>query len=65
MGTRAGCIGLAAVAAIFAAWMGPAALTSLVAILFGGYALQWQRKLLWWAPFALVAITLACGVRFA
>jgi competence protein ComEC len=47
-----------------APWVGPAALAALLATLFWGYARRWERSGGgWWPPFAVVALTLLCGVR--
>lgn len=48
-----------------AAWVGPAALAGLIGLCLTGYATGWNPK--WggfWLPIALVALTLALGVRF-
>ena len=52
--------------ATFAAtWIGPVALTLLVAALLGGYAADWKlRRGGWWPPVVLVAVVLICGVKF-
>ncbi len=48
-----------------APWVGPAALTALLATLLAGYALRWTpRGGWWWPPFVVVALTLIFGVRF-
>lgn len=48
-----------------AAWIGAAALTALMATLVFGYATDWKRERGgWWPPFAVVALTLAFGVKF-
>jgi competence protein ComEC len=46
-------------------WLGPGALAALLVSLTFGYARRWQGwQRGFWTPFALVALTLACGVRF-
>ena len=46
-------------------WVGPAALSTLLALLLLGYQSAWStRRGGWWPPFALVALTLLLGVRF-
>jgi competence protein ComEC len=46
-------------------WIGPAALAALLATCFAGYAARWRpERGGWWPPFAVVALTLAAGVRF-
>jgi competence protein ComEC len=48
-----------------AEWIGPAALAALLAALIAGYAFGWRRERGgWWPPFAIVAATLAFGVKF-
>jgi hypothetical protein len=48
-----------------AAWIGAVALTALMATLVFGYAVDWKPKRGgWWPPFAVVALTLAFGVKF-
>lgn len=48
-----------------AAWIGSAALAALMATLVFGYAAHWKRERGgWWPPFAVVALTLAFGVKF-
>ena len=48
-----------------AEWVGPVALALLMATLVAGYANNWQRERGgWWPPFAVVAATLAFGVKF-
>ena len=47
-----------------ATWLGPAMLTVLGALLLAGYAVDWRRRIYFWAPFALVAAVLVFGVRF-
>ncbi len=48
-----------------AEWIGPAALAALVTALIAGYAFGWRRERGgWWPPFAIVAATLAFGVKF-
>lgn len=48
-----------------AEWIGPAALTALVAALLAGYAWGWRKERGgFWPPFAVVAVTLALGVKF-
>jgi competence protein ComEC len=52
-------------AEFLAGWIGPAAFVLLMAALVFGYASNWQRdRGGWWPPFAVVAVTLALGVRF-
>lgn len=53
-------------AARFAApWVGPVALGALMLALILGYAGNWEkRRGGWWPPFAVVALTLAAGVRY-
>ncbi|PTX91797.1 ComEC/Rec2 family competence protein [Opitutus sp. ER46] len=46
-----------------APWIGGAALTLLTATLIAGYAGRWNHGLRW-APFVVVALTLAAGVRY-
>jgi competence protein ComEC len=46
-------------------WIGPAALTALLASLLHGYASGWRLGAGgWWPPFAVVAATLLLGVRY-
>jgi competence protein ComEC len=48
-----------------AGWIGAAALVALMATLVFGYATGWKRERGgWWPPFAVVALTLAFGVKF-
>jgi competence protein ComEC len=48
-----------------APWIGGLALAALIAVLLYGYATAWTwRRGGWWPPFAIVALTLAFGVRF-
>ena len=48
-----------------AAWVGPAALTLLIATILAGYARGWRREAGgWWPPFAVVAFTLLLGVSY-
>lgn len=48
-----------------AAWMGPAALVTLLAVMLAGYAAHWRRERGgWWPPFLVVATALILGVRF-
>jgi competence protein ComEC len=52
-------------ARFIAPWVGPLALTLVMASLFWGYATDWRRERGgWWPPFALVALVLLFGVRF-
>lgn len=47
------------------AWVGPLALTALMAVLLAGYANGWRNaRGGWWPPFAVVGIVLLCGVKF-
>ncbi|MFZ9746712.1 MAG: ComEC/Rec2 family competence protein [Opitutaceae bacterium] len=47
-----------------APWVGPAALTLLLATLLAGYALGWRRRFGgWWPPFGIVALFLVLGVE--
>ena len=46
-------------------WVGPAALTLLMASCLAGYGTGWRRSFgSFWPPFAIVALTLLLGVRF-
>jgi len=48
-----------------AGWIGPTALGALFASVITGYAFGWRRERGgWWPPFAIVAATLAFGVKF-
>ena len=48
-----------------AAWVGPVALTALMAVLMAGYAHDWKRaRGGWWPPFVVVAVVLLFGVKF-
>ncbi len=48
-----------------APWIGPAALTVLIAALFAGYALRWKpRGGWWWPPFVVVTLVLLFGVNY-
>jgi competence protein ComEC len=48
-----------------AAWVGPVALTALMAVLIAGYAHDWKRGSGgWWPPFVVVAVVLLFGVKF-
>ena len=48
-----------------AEWIGPAALTALVASLLAGYGWGWRRERGgWWPPVAVVALTLIFGVKY-
>ncbi len=48
-----------------AAWVGPVSLATVLAAILFGYASQWQwRRGGWVPPFAIVALTLAFGVRY-
>jgi competence protein ComEC len=48
-----------------AAWIGPAALTALLAACLAGYALHWRPAAGgFWVPPALAALTLILGVKF-
>lgn len=48
-----------------AAWVGPAALAALMAVVIAGYASRWRGWCRgYWPPFAVVALTLIFGVRF-
>ena len=48
-----------------APWVGPAALTAMLATLIAGYALRWKpRGGWWWPPFVVVTLTLIFGVKF-
>jgi competence protein ComEC len=47
-----------------APWIGPAALTLLLASLLVGYATGWRRRLGgWWPPFGIVAVVLLLGLE--
>jgi hypothetical protein len=47
-----------------APWIGPAALTLLLASLLFGYATGWRRRLGgWWPPFGIVAVVLLLGLE--
>lgn len=47
------------------AWLGPAALATLLAALLAGYGADWRRdRGGWWPPFAIVAGTLIFGMKF-
>lgn len=46
-------------------WLGAASLSLLLVALLVGYATNWRRHAGgWWPPFAIVALTLALGVKF-
>ncbi len=46
-------------------WIGSAGLAALLAVCVAGYARGWRREAGgFWPPFVLVALLLACGVRF-
>jgi competence protein ComEC len=48
-----------------APWIGPVALTALLAVVVAGYATGWRGwSRGYWAPFAVVAAAFALGVRF-
>jgi competence protein ComEC len=48
-----------------APWIGPAALTVLLATLLVGYSAGWRKERGgWWPPVAVVVLTLVLGVRF-
>lgn len=48
-----------------ATWTGAVALSALMVALVYGYATGWKRERGgWWPPFAIVALTLAFGVKF-
>lgn len=47
-------------------WIGHTALAAVIAVLLFGYDAGWRRERGgWWPPFAIVALTLVLGVRFA
>jgi competence protein ComEC len=47
-------------------WIGPAALTLLVATLLAGYAWGWRKERGgFWPPLGVVALTLLCGVKLS
>lgn len=49
-----------------ASWIGPVALTGLLASILFGYAHRWSaRSGGWWPPFIIVLLTLIFGVNFA
>jgi|LauGreDrversion4_2_1035121.scaffolds.fasta_scaffold07438_5 competence protein ComEC len=48
-----------------APWIGPAALTTLIATILAGYARDWRHAAgSWWPPFAVVLVTLLLGVSY-
>jgi len=48
-----------------ATWIGPTALTLLIATILAGYAYGWRREAGgWWPPFAVVVLTMLLGVRY-
>jgi competence protein ComEC len=47
-----------------APWIGGLALAALLGVLLAGYAARWRGPVWWLPPFALVALTLAFGVRY-
>lgn len=48
-----------------AGWVGPVALTALLATLFAGYASGWvTRRGGWWPPFIVVGVTLLFGLDY-
>lgn len=48
-----------------APWVGPVALTMLIAAILHGYARGWRREAGgWWPPFVVVAVTLMLGVSY-
>lgn len=56
--------GMSVPASFRTTWIGMAAFGVLLAVMLAGYAMRWRGPGGWWPPFAVVAVTLAVGMRF-